>query len=52
MKVGQKLIVSSSWSVTGEKEEVTVLNLDKDGLSVYIQYSTGYSEWLPISVFI
>lgn len=52
MEIGQKLVVKSNWSVTGEKEEVTLVSLDKQGLVVYVRYSTGYAEWLPISVLI
>ena len=52
MEIGQKLIVSPSWSITGEREEVTLVSLDRQGLVVYVRYSTGYAEWLPISVFI
>lgn len=52
MKIGDKLTVGPNWSVTGEKEDVTVVSVDKQGLVVYVRYLTGYAEWLPISVFI
>ena len=52
MEIGQKLVVTPNWSFTGEKEEVTLVSLDRQGLVVYVRYSTGYAEWLPISVFI
>lgn len=52
MEIGQKLVVTPNWSFTGEREEVTLVSLDRQGLVVYVRYSTGYAEWLPISVFI
>jgi hypothetical protein len=49
MRVGQILTVNSNWSVTGETCRVEVINWDK--MVLYIQYPSGYSEWLPVAAF-
>jgi len=52
MKIGQELTVASIWSVTGEKCQVTLLEIDPKGSYLFIQYGNGYTEWLPITAFI
>jgi hypothetical protein len=51
MRVGQILTVNSNWSVTGETCRVEVINWDWDKMTLYIQYPSGYSEWLPVAAF-
>lgn len=49
MKIGQKLVLDSMWSVTGESCVVTIIKMDLVEMTALIQYSDGYTEWLPIS---
>jgi hypothetical protein len=51
MKIGQTLNVADIWSVTGESCQVTIIDIDREKMAIYIKYSTGYCEWLPISAF-
>lgn len=51
MKIGQILNVTDIWSVTGESCQVTIIDIDREKMVIYIKYPTGYCEWLPISAF-
>jgi hypothetical protein len=52
MRIGQKLTVGNIWSVTGQSCEVVLLEVDRQGPTLFIEYPNGYQEWLPISAFI
>lgn len=46
-----KLIVQANYSITGEDCEVEVLAQNTKDLLFFVEYPTGYTEWLPVTAF-
>lgn len=49
LKIGDKVYIPSNWSITKQREEVTILNIDSNDYLIKIEYSNSYIETLPLS---
>lgn len=49
LSLEQKVHIPSNWSITKQREQVTIKKINFDEWTVEIQYSSGYQETMPIS---